>query len=298
MASPDDDLENPKTWGRPTNEETLHRQQADRSINKDNHETCINGESRKISDAFPQQPTSGQPIQGGASPDLLPRNSYEEDGNNDSGNTPDGLRYMKLKDGVESFNVPLTDSEPAGHVPAPHQPSEEYQPHRTPEPRDEDGGTQQNANGHDESNSAGYLETIKRWEIHKTGHLMVTAEFAALLDSLNLTQFHPVPLTAQREQLELEQSACVTQLANQGRQLAALRRAMGFAATAVLGLSNQISITAQVQLHYKDVDYPMISILVLEQRRDTQLQRYLAYYMVREMLKLYRNRPFPDRLDI
>lgn len=292
MASPDDNFEDPETWGRPIYDETVRRQQADDSANQDSHETWMNGESRKISNAFPQQSTSGQPIQGGASPDISPWNRYEEDGNNDAGITLDHPWHKRPEDDIESFNAPPEQ------VPVPHQPSQEDQPHRTPEPGDEDGGNQQNSNGHDESNSTGHLETIEPWEIHETGHLMVTANFAALLDSLNLTQFHPIPLMEQLQQLELEQSAGVIQLADQGQQLAALRRAMGFAVIAVLGLTNQVSVTAQVQLHYENLEYPMISILVLEQRQDAQLQRYLAYYIVREMLKLYRNHPFPDRLDI
>ncbi|KAI1748824.1 hypothetical protein F4782DRAFT_550437 [Xylaria castorea] len=259
----------PKTWGR-YGENTQHPK-TDDSSNIDKCANWIGGVTKKVAAAFPDSDVeSGIMI----------------------------VRPWHKRPQIWCFTTFVDPIDPSLGGPSPtlHQPIQQGEPNRTPKLGDEedgnnDSGNQQNANGDNEGNST----TDKTWRINAKGHLIISSTFATLLTTHNLTPF--VPTTEAIQLLEHEQSEAVIRFAAEDRQLEALRLALQFALTSTLSGTNELDIVADVVLP-EGCPYPTIRILMPKWRHDTKLQFYLAYYILREILRRYRHQPFPDRLDI
>ncbi|RYC60346.1 hypothetical protein CHU98_g5866 [Xylaria longipes] len=286
MTSP---YNTPKRW--PRHGDNVHGLETDDCPDADSCATWISDEYKKISAAFPRPSKSSQPISCG-----LSGGWYHEDSDVDSRIIVVRPWHNRPEDPISCFTI-LTDPEPAAPIPIPHQPSQEGQLGGALELKVEyggsnDGGNQQNANGDTEYYD---IAADQRWRIDEHGHLIVSNDFAILLTDLNL---EPTPaLTEEMLLLEDEQSEAVILLAAEDRQLEALRLALRFAITTALGCTNDFNVIATVRLRFGSL-YPSIDIFMSEWWPETQLQPYIAYYILREMLKRYRHVPFPDRLDI
>ncbi|KAI0450332.1 hypothetical protein F5B21DRAFT_529160 [Xylaria acuta] len=307
MASPY--YNSPETWGRYG--EDVHRLPTDDSSNPDTCITWISGESKKITAAFPRPSKSSRPVPCRGPGDYSPGEWHDEDSDDGSGIVVVRPLHKRPEDVISCFTT-LGDAGSAMPVFAPHQPSQGGQLGGTWEPGDQDGGNndggninnggnhnggnQENANFYNWDNPSVFGATDQTWGINETGHLIVFPSLADLLTTLKLAPY--APRTEEILLLELHQSSAVARFCAEDRQLEALRLALQFALTALLGRRDELDVVATVKLRDRS-PYPTVNLLLSgEWRPDTELQRYLAYYLLREMLKRYRHQPFPDRLDV
>ncbi|KAI0402416.1 hypothetical protein F4802DRAFT_575670 [Xylaria palmicola] len=128
----------------------------------------------------------------------------------------------------------------------------------------------------------------KTWKIDNRGHLIV--QESLLPEAVILRDAPPEANT-----LAPSQSEAVARLAAQGRQLEAFQHALQCAAEEALDVAAGVQFEANVGL---DNPYPTIDLVMAEWRPDTELQCYVAYYILRGMLKRYGSFPFPDRVVV
>ncbi|TRX88916.1 hypothetical protein FHL15_010144 [Xylaria flabelliformis] len=151
-----------------------------------------------------------------------------------------------------------------------------------------DVGVQQYANGN--------AITDQIWRINGQGQLINSETFNSLLSTLDLSLY--LPDTEATRLLEDEQSDVVMRLATENRQLEALERALQFALTSTIGCTTEINLYRCSVMLYSRSPYPILTICMSEWQEDGKLSCYIAYYLLRAMLKCYRHCPFPDRLDV
>ncbi|KAI1427161.1 hypothetical protein F5Y12DRAFT_792907 [Xylaria sp. FL1777] len=134
------------------------------------------------------------------------------------------------------------------------------------------------------------------WQINSRGHLIVPESLSTHITGPKSASLNP----GKEESLLPLQSAAVARLVAENRQLEAFRQALRFALQDASTHTNGVKFTAEAGLHdcTPGISYPIIDIFMGQWREDTELQCYLAYYLLRGMLKRYGDLPFPDRVDI
>ncbi|KAI0857311.1 hypothetical protein F4860DRAFT_528193 [Xylaria cubensis] len=189
-----------------------------------------------------------------------------------------------LEEPITTFHRPIQEGGPSGNSAESSGDEEEEEE----EEGNNNVGIQQYANGN--------AMTDQIWRINGRGQLMNSETFNTLLLTLNLSLY--LPDTEATRLLEDEQSEVVIRLAAENRQLEALERALQFALTSTIGCTNEINLyRCSVMLHGGS-PYPILTICMSEWQEDGKLSCYIAYYLLRAMLKCYRHCPFPDRLDV
>ncbi|KAI1736299.1 hypothetical protein F4680DRAFT_432441 [Xylaria scruposa] len=190
-----------------------------------------------------------------------------------------------LEEPITIYHRPIQEGEPSG-TSAESAGNEEEQEQE--QGGNNDGGNQQNANGDAITNQI--------WRINGQGHLMNSETFNNLLSTLNLSLY--LPDTEATRLLEYAQSEVVMRLAVEDRQLEALERALQFALTSTIGCAEEINLYRCWVILDARSPYPILFIHMSEWQKDSKLSCYVAYYLLRAMLKCYRHCPFPDRLDV
>ncbi|KAJ3578556.1 hypothetical protein NPX13_g2008 [Xylaria arbuscula] len=135
------------------------------------------------------------------------------------------------------------------------------------------------------------------WQIDDQEHLLVSDYLSAQLFGLNLA---PCEFDDKKDLPLCLQCALIAKLARENRQLDAFQEALQFALNDAFKHTNGVAFTAKVRLYdyAVGVSYPIIDICMDQWIEGTELQCYLAYYLLRGMLKRYSDLPFPDRVDI
>ena len=134
------------------------------------------------------------------------------------------------------------------------------------------------------------------WQIDSESHLIVSDNLSTQLSGLKLAS----PDLDNMKDLPLHlQCTLIAKLASENRQLDALQEALQFALNDAFKHTNGVMFTARVRLYdyAVGVSYPVIDICMDQWTEGTELQCYLAYYLLRGMLKRYGDLPFPDRVD-
>ncbi|GAW23687.1 hypothetical protein ANO14919_132620 [Xylariales sp. No.14919] len=134
------------------------------------------------------------------------------------------------------------------------------------------------------------------WQINSHGHLVVSEALSTELMSLRAAPFHPDV----EKSLLPGQHAQLATLAAANRQLEAFKQALRFAYYSAFSHTGGVNFTTEVGLYdcAPSAPYPVIYITMDAPREDAELQHYLAYNLLRGMLKRYGDLPFPDRIDI
>ncbi|KAI0545856.1 hypothetical protein F4679DRAFT_599174 [Xylaria curta] len=164
------------------------------------------------------------------------------------------------------------------------------------EPAGDEEEEQENNDGENQQNAKGDAITDQIWKINEQGHLINSETFNTLLSTLNLSLY--LPDTEETRLLEHEQSEVVMRLAVENRQLEALERALQFSLTSTIGCTDALNLYRCWFILHARSPYPILFIHMSEWHEDSRLACYIAYYLLRAMLKCYRSCPFPDRLDV
>ncbi|TGJ80918.1 hypothetical protein E0Z10_g7846 [Xylaria hypoxylon] len=133
------------------------------------------------------------------------------------------------------------------------------------------------------------------WRINSQGHLLTSAYLSLDLMTLEVAPFTSVT----EESLPRAQIVGIARLVAENRQLEAFKQALRFASNDA-STHTGINFTTEAGLYdcAPGISYPIIYILMDSPQYDTELQCYIAYYLLRGMLKRYGDLPFPDRVDI
>lgn len=135
----------------------------------------------------------------------------------------------------------------------------------------------------------------QKWIIDRRGQLVVSKSLANKLPN----HWAAGPDRSMEEPIEKAQRTMVAKLASQNQQLDAFGYALRFAIDEIAPRTREVPFVAQIELYHPGAGeaYPIINIYVSRWQQDAELQRYIAYYLLRGMLRRY-TAPFPDRVDI
>ncbi|KAI1157687.1 hypothetical protein F5B18DRAFT_643971 [Nemania serpens] len=134
------------------------------------------------------------------------------------------------------------------------------------------------------------------WRINGQGDLILSESLSTELTTLGVTALN---LTTDESQLP-DQSTTVARFAAEDKQLDAFQHALHFAYRGISSEAGELKFKVKTgrYTYAPGISYPAVAILMPDWRHDTELQRYLAYHLLRGMLRRYGGLPFPDRVDV
>ncbi|KAI1116600.1 hypothetical protein F5Y14DRAFT_405909 [Nemania sp. NC0429] len=138
------------------------------------------------------------------------------------------------------------------------------------------------------------------WRINGQGHLTLSESLSAELTALRLTNLYPTT----DEALLSCQRAAVASLVAEDRHLDAFDLALQFAYQDIIsppGAGGLKFFLRSGRCPYAPgLSYPVVLLIAAmrDWRNRVEVQRYLAYYLFRGMLRRYGGLPFPDGVDV
>ncbi|KAI1186122.1 hypothetical protein F5B17DRAFT_374445 [Nemania serpens] len=134
------------------------------------------------------------------------------------------------------------------------------------------------------------------WRIDGQGHLILSEPLFTELMILGTRSLNPITNESQLP----DQRATVARLAAEDKQLDAFHQALKYTCQDLSSEAGELEFKIKTgrYTYAPGITYPVIAILMPDWRQDTDLQCYLAYYLLRGMLRRYGGMAFPDRVDV